>query len=194
MEQLPPAELAGLRSLHTRDCEYTGRSSSSPVPPKNSLEANSFDTCLCAETAGSPRHRTVCRYDQSSASLLVPYWPTAIQFPLLTAMAIVPPAILNPKMQIMRSIPFRSLSVDKSKLETLRLEVGRRRFGGQGYSTSSIHSLVQTIMHQTGSRSPYQHARYLFSNGHLESEHVFVFRIMNISSLMPAAGYSINTV
>lgn len=46
--------------------------------------------------------------------------------------------------------PFRSLSLDKSELETLRLETIRSRFEGQGYSQIATHTLMDVIFHQTG--------------------------------------------
>jgi hypothetical protein len=50
--------------------------------------------------------------------------------------------------------PFRSLTVDKSELEALRLETIRNRFEGQGYSRTTIDSLVKMVVEQTGPRSP----------------------------------------
>jgi hypothetical protein len=77
-------------------------------------------------------------------------------------MAMAPPVFLDPKKHTMLSILFRSLPVDKSQLEALRLETVRNHFDGQGYSQATVHSLIKTVEERIGPRSPYRHAQYLF--------------------------------
>ncbi|KAI9277316.1 hypothetical protein BC943DRAFT_373959 [Umbelopsis sp. AD052] len=93
---------------------------------------------------------------------------------------------------------FRHLPVDKSELETLRLETIRKRFEGQGYSQSAMNSLIQSVAHQTGPRSPYRHAQYLFlqwsSRKDVDPNTFTVSELTTFLSDALLAGYSFSTV
>ncbi|KAG2171882.1 hypothetical protein INT44_006111 [Umbelopsis vinacea] len=152
---MPLEELTSASSTYSRNCEYPGRSSISPVLSKEPLEANDTNIHLPSEPLGTSRRGSLCRSDyQSPATLrelevrpsgnshrcsndimdslpellpepstesdseiasknrtraaspgVVPYWPTAIWFPLLTSMALEPPVLLDPKSQTMLGIP-----------------------------------------------------------------------------------------
>jgi hypothetical protein len=61
-----------------------------------------------------------------------------------------------------RHCAFRNLTMDKQTLETLRLESIRNRFQLLGYSQHMIDMLSKAIEAQTGPKTPYRRAQYLF--------------------------------
>ncbi|CAO3686573.1 unnamed protein product [Umbelopsis vinacea] len=79
--------------------------------------------------------------------------------------------------------PIRSLPLDKSQLEALRLETVRNHFEGQGYSQATVHSLIKTVEEQTGPRSPYLNPN-MFTQ----------FELNNFLTDTVAAGYSLSAV
>ncbi|KAI8574973.1 hypothetical protein K450DRAFT_263927 [Umbelopsis ramanniana AG] len=111
-------------------------------------------TTLC-----SPKRKTI---DLPSCNIT----PTA-----LAVGALVPTANLNgdrtsssPRPQNADNVkhPFRHLPMDKSRLETFRLETIGKRFEKQDYSPSAIQSLVQAVVHETGPKSPCCHMPSIF--------------------------------
>ncbi|KAI8575050.1 hypothetical protein K450DRAFT_263609, partial [Umbelopsis ramanniana AG] len=58
-------------------------------------------------------------------------------------------------------VPTANLNGDRTSISP-RPQNAENRFEGQGYSPSAIQSLIQAVVHQTGPKSPYRHAQYLF--------------------------------
>ncbi|KAI9286774.1 hypothetical protein BC943DRAFT_351531 [Umbelopsis sp. AD052] len=91
-----------------------------------------------------------------------------------------------------------SLTLDKSELETLRLETIQRRFADKGYSLTAIKSLTKSIEDQTGLKSPYRRAQYLFLQWSLahsvDPVHFSQSDLTNFLLEALAAGYSLSTI
>lgn len=93
---------------------------------------------------------------------------------------------------------FRDISMEKRELEALRLESIRNRFQSLGYSDHMIETLSKAIKEQTGPKTPYRRAQYLFLQWSIRNKvDVNKFSTTDLTNFLGEAlqnGYSISTI